>query len=58
MVTKKFDRRYGQPVFVGLAGEGALGNLLADHYNKGKLSRADVKEILDYRKSLNKKKKK
>ena len=58
MVTKKFDRRYGQPVFVGLAGEGALGTLLADHYNKGKLSRADVKEIIDYKKSLNKKKKK
>ena len=58
MVTKKFDRRYGQQVFVGLAGEGALGTLLADHYNKGKLSRADVKEILDYKKSLNKKKKK
>ena len=58
MVTKKFNRRYGQPVSIGLAGEGALGTLLADHYNKGKLSRADVKEILDYKQSLKKKKKK
>ena len=56
MVTKKFDRRYGQPVSIGLAGEGALGNLLVDHYNKGKLSRKDIKEILDYKQSLKKKK--
>ena len=58
MVTKKFDRRYGQPVQVGLAAEGGLGELLVDHYNKGKLSRDDIKEILDYKKSLKKKKRK
>ena len=56
MVTKKFDRRYGQPVQVGLAAEGGLGELLVDNYNKGKLSRDDIKEILDYKQSLKKKK--
>ena len=58
MVTKKFDRRYGQPVQIALPAEGALGNLLAGSVNSGSITAREAKAILRYKRMLSNKRKK
>lgn len=58
MPVDKMDRRYGKPVQIGLAGEGALGNLLAGSVNSGSITAKNAKAILRYKRMLDNKKKK
>jgi|TARA_R100001530_G_C4211721_1_gene127597 hypothetical protein len=47
--------RYMKPVTIGLAGQGAYGNLLAKHVNAGKLTIKEAKALLRYRNKPGKK---
>ena len=58
MSVDKFNRRYGKPVQIGLAGEGALGNMLSGAVNNGSITSRNAKAILRYKKMLDNKKKK
>ncbi len=58
MVTRKFNRRYGKPVQIGLPAEGALGNLLAGAVNNGSITAKNAQAILRYKRMLSNKRKK
>ena len=48
--------RYMKPVRIGLAGQGAFGNLLAAGVNKGTITSKEARALLRYRRMLSKKK--
>ena len=48
--------RYMKPVTIGLAGQGAFGNMLAAGVNKGTITSKQAQALLRYRRMLSKKK--
>ena len=58
MPVDKMDRRYGKPVQIGLAGEGAFGTMISNGINNGRITAKEGRALLRYRKMLSNKKRK
>jgi hypothetical protein len=58
MVIESGNKRYGKAVPIGLAGQGAFGNMLAMGVNKGTITSKQAQSLLRYRKMLANKNKK
>jgi len=56
MVVESPNKRYGKVVPIGLAGQGAFGNMLAMGVNKGTITSKQARALLRYRRMLSKKK--